>query len=134
MEFKYDFVMLVDDVRIDNFINQTLIEKCRFSKEVFVYHLASEALDYLNIAASLDNNSNFEPFPELIILDLNMPVIDGFSFLEQFEQIDEHFRSGTKIVILTTSDRKEDRERAMSYSFVSNYLLKPLLADHLEQI
>lgn len=125
----YNFVMLVDEDEIDNIINQKIIESNNFSERVTVFRTAQEGLDYLN-----ENKDKEEELPELIFLDINMPIMDGFQFLEEFEKISGKVHSKCKIIMLSSSISPRDIDRAASNRFVRKYLNKPLNARYLQAI
>jgi CheY-like chemotaxis protein len=71
----------------------------------------------------------------IIFLDINMPEMNGFDFLDELKVIaGDHFDQGCKIVMVTSSLNEKDRERAMSYPFVSNYMEKPLTLEYLSSL
>ena len=80
---NYKRVMLVDDNEIDNIINEKIIEANSFADSILVFQTGQEALDYLK-----DNQNNEKDLPEIVFLDINMPIMDGFQFLEDFEKLD----------------------------------------------
>src|SRR5687767_12509529 len=100
--FKYPSVMLIDDNEIDNFINQKMIEGSHFAERVYVHTSSKSALEfYLNLVRS--EGIPEELFPSVIFLDINMPIMDGFQFLDEFGKIPLKNRGNVKIVMLTTS-------------------------------
>jgi CheY-like chemotaxis protein len=128
---KYSSVMLIDDNEIDNFINQKMIEGCGFSDNVYVHTSGKSALEfYQNLNRS--NNVPDALFPQVIFLDINMPMMDGFQFLEEFEKIAVRQSEPVKIVMLTTSINPIDIEKASKGKFVSKFLNKPLTQVHLD--
>jgi CheY-like chemotaxis protein len=130
---KYPSVMLIDDNEIDNFINQKMIEGCGFSANVYVHTSGKSALEfYQNLARA--GNIPADLFPRVIFLDINMPMMDGFQFLEEFEKIASPNHGPVKIVMLTTSINPIDIEKANKGKFVSQFLNKPLTQAHLETI
>ena len=122
-----DVVMLIDDNEIDLFINQKVLELCHFTKKLITFHSGREALEYLLSAPT-------EDIPDLIFLDLNMPVIDGFRFLFEFSTFPDHIRSKASIVVLTSSDNMRDKEKIEVNHDVIKFLSKPLNDQKLEQI
>jgi CheY-like chemotaxis protein len=130
---KYSSVMLIDDNEIDNFINQKMIEGCGFSANVYVHTSGKSALEfYQNLARA--GSIPDELFPKVIFLDINMPMMDGFQFLEEFEKIAVKEHSPVKIVMLTTSINPIDIEKANKGKFVSKFLNKPLTQVHLDSL
>lgn len=125
---RYRRVLLIDDNEIDNFINERMITTSHFSEEVIVKNSCDAALEYLQ---SLENQDNY---PEIVFLDLNMPVKDGFAFLEEFESLPEAIKTTSKIVVLSSSISPEDISRASTNPHVFKYVNKPLSEKYLEAI
>jgi CheY-like chemotaxis protein len=121
--------MLIDEDEIDNIINQKIIESNNFSEKVLVFQTGTEALDFLRV-----NSKNAENLPDLIFLDINMPIMDGFQFLEEFEKLDSPILDKSKIIMLSSSISPRDIDRAASNRFVKKYLNKPLNSRYLQAI
>jgi len=126
---KFDRVLLIDDNDIDNFINERMITTNHFSGQVVVKNSGELALRFLQ-----ENASNKEVLPQVIFLDLNMPVMDGFAFLTEYEKLPEDVRNGIKIVVLSSSISPEDINRASTNPFVIKYVNKPLNERYLDAI
>ena len=120
-------VMLIDDNEIDIFINQKVLEFNDFASEVVCIEAAQNAIDFIKDCSA-------DRLPEVIFLDLNMPVVDGFRFLFEFSQLDEKIRAQIKIIILTSSDNARDKEKAAANPDVITYISKPLTEDKLNSI
>lgn len=114
-----DLVMLIDDNEIDTFINQKVIEFNRFAKKLVTCSSGREALDHLQ-------NSSVNDIPDIIFLDLNMPVVDGFRFLFEFSKFPPEVRKKSSIVVLTSSDNMRDKEKVEVNPDVIKFLSKPL--------
>lgn len=125
----YKSVMLVDDNEIDNIINEKIIEANSFAEQVLVFQTGQEALDYLR-----DNQDSAEDLPEIVFLDINMPIMDGFQFLEDFEKFSDTVLDKCRIIMLSSSISPKDIDRAASSKYVKKYLNKPLNARYLEAI
>ena len=125
----YKSVMLVDDNEIDNIINEKIIEANSFAENILVFQTGQEALEYLQ-----QNQDNENQLPEIVFLDINMPIMDGFQFLEDFEQFSEKVLDKCKIIMLSSSISPKDIDRAASSRYVKKYLNKPLNARYLEAI
>jgi CheY-like chemotaxis protein len=120
-----DLVILIDDSDIDLFVQRRFIELSGFARQVLSFQSSREALSYLSDPARKEN-------PDLIFLDLNMPEIDGFAFLEQYAQ---QVKAGhTRIIILTSSSSSLDRDRAATFPNVIGFLSKPLTEGNLSEI
>lgn len=113
--------MLVDDDSNDNFFHKREIKKTNSSAIVIEKNTGLEALDYLK-----SKNENKGILPDLIFLDINMPGMNGWDFLGEFERLDKELQSRIIIIMLTTSDNDDDIARAKAWSFVSDYITKPL--------
>lgn len=121
--------MLIDEDEIDNIINQKIIESNNFSEKVMVFQTGTEALDFLRVNAKVAEN-----LPDLIFLDINMPIMDGFQFLEEFEKLEAPILNKSKIIMLSSSISPRDIDRAASNRFVKKYLNKPLNSRYLQAI
>ncbi len=133
LAYSYNYVMLVDDNELDNFINQKTIEVNYFAKKVYINTGSKSALEFLkNLEISGKETSSF--FPEVIFVDINMPMIDGFQFIENLKaQLPNNFNS-LKIVFLTSSIIPTDKARANKISKNILFLNKPLNKEMLNQI
>jgi CheY-like chemotaxis protein len=129
MSQAYKFVMLIDEDEIDNIINQKIIESNNFSERVMVFQTGTDALDFLRVNAKIAEN-----LPDLIFLDINMPIMDGFQFLEEFEKLESPILDKSKIIMLSSSISPRDIDRAASNRFVKKYLNKPLNSRYLQAI
>ncbi len=125
---KYQNVLLIDDNEIDNFINERIISTSYFAKNIIVKKSAQDALNYMK------EIRNEKDLPEIIFLDLNMPVMDGFGFLQEFAKMEDKIKNHCKVVVLSSSISPEDIDRASTNPYVFKYLNKPLSDKYLEAI
>ncbi|MBO9700965.1 MAG: response regulator [Sporocytophaga sp.] len=123
-EKKFNKVLLVDDDKINNYINLRLIRRIGLSEEIIVTNNGQEAINYLKKCGKKD-------LPTLILLDINMPVMDGFEFLEEFEKQDLNTVERPMIVVLTTSTNTNDIKKVESSPIAAGYINKPLTEENL---
>lgn len=119
---KINKIFLLDDDPIVNVINEQLFRKFNASKQYIVCRTSQEAMDYIDSADSL---------PEIVIIDLNIPLINGFDFLNRFY---DKFLNNLSVYILTSSINPVDYNKAMNYPFVKGYLKKPLTREIVQKI
>ena len=124
-----ELVMLVDDNDTDNFISKRIIEITKFSGRVEVKNSGKSALDYLR-----ENQNNVENLPNIIFLDINMPIVDGFVFLYEFDKFNELVKNKCKIIILSSSDNKRDIDKIVNNNHVIKFITKPLTESALDEI
>ncbi len=127
--YKFDRVLLIDDNDIDNFINERMITTNFFANRVIVKNSGESALNYLRENAEIDNN-----LPQVIFLDLNMPVMDGFAFLSEYESLSDKVKTNCKVIVLSSSISPEDINRASTNPLVVKYVNKPLNEKYLAAI
>ena len=124
-----DLVMLVDDNDTDNFISKRIIEITKFADRVEVKNSGKSALDYLR-----ENQEKPEDLPNLIFLDINMPIVDGFVFLYEFEKFNDVIKDKCKVIILSSSDNKRDIDKIVNNNHVIKFITKPLTETALEEV
>jgi CheY-like chemotaxis protein len=125
-------VMLIDDDEPTNYLNRVVLEEAKLCRYIHVAQSAVEALNYLSQTSA---SGDFDwPLPELIFLDINMPAIDGWKFLEKYRQLPDSKKAKVIIMMLTTSLNPEDEIRAGEYPEVSGFYHKPLTVDDLLNI
>lgn len=123
-------VILVDDSSIDNFVDSKIISLYQFADNIVVFTKARKALKYLVEI----NQSSTEEIPFVLFLDLVMPDMDGFEFLNAFNLLPEKIKKHMKIVVLTSSSNPADIEICKKNDSVIAYLNKPLIKRNLEDL
>lgn len=131
--FKYQHVMLIDDLELDNFINEKLLAANDFSKKIYVTTSARSALEFLNNILIMGEEF-LSAMPEVIFIDINMPMVDGFQFIDAFKKTIEKQVNKPKLVVLTSSVFEKDKEKTFSISEDIVFLNKPLTKEMLETL
>lgn len=126
-------ILLVDDDESDNFFHTLTIKEAECCNQIKVAIDGRFALDYMLKALNPENAQEY-PMPDIIFLDINMPRMSGFDFLDEYIQLDESITSGILIIMLTTSLNPYDMEKAMKYKVVRDYKNKPLTEEMLQEI
>lgn len=130
MRQKLDKVLLIDDSDADNFIHQRVIKKADITNNVIVKKSGQEALDYLSTL--LENE--LYPMPNLVFLDINMPGMNGWEFLEQYEKLPLNQKAEIIVCMLTTSISETDKKKAETLPQIKSYQHKPLTQDSLMEV
>ena len=130
---KIGKILLVDDDEITCYINRSLLEEMEMAKQIESVNNGMQALEYVKGKFIGTANSPYET--DLLFLDLNMPVMNGYEFLEELSKAPAVDRNRLKIIILTSSANKKDAEQATYYhELVAGYITKPLKEEKLEEI
>jgi len=132
-KYKYNNALLIDDNELDNFINEKMLEANFFARKIYNSTNGKSALEFLNnllASGGSENGTN----PDIMFVDLDMPIMDGFAFIENFMKIKDKGYQNCKVVILTSSINLEDKTRAEKIDDQITFLNKPLTSLSLEQL
>ncbi|MFN0049421.1 MAG: response regulator [Cytophagales bacterium] len=124
---KYKKIVLIDDNPVDNLISMRYINASKIANECIAIDSSLDAYDYFD-------ELNVSEFPEVILLDLNMPMYSGFEFLDKIEKMVDSHQISSKVYILSSSSNPVDIKRASTYKSVADYFVKPLNADLVSKI
>ncbi len=120
----FNTCLLIDDNYIDNFVTRKILEAGNFAHSIVVVRSATEAISSL---------SNGAIKPDVIFLDVRMPLMGGFEFLEEFDKIDID-KSGIKIFMLSSSLDPLDLRRSSDNKYITQFIHKPLTQKALEEL
>jgi CheY-like chemotaxis protein len=129
---KIECVLLVDDDFASNYLTEMIIQDMNFTSQVYSVRDGKAALEFMQNHCSPAKGNNGYQCPDLILLDINMPVMDGFEFLEEYEKLQFNRQEPIFIILLTTSTNLRDVEKAKKYK-VTGYLEKPLSDEKLKK-
>lgn len=129
---KINSVLLIDDDKASNFINELLIRKFAITDELHTARNGMEAIRLIQ-EKCLGPDGDAQNMPQLILLDLNMPVLDGFGFLEAFGELECPTKDTALIAVLTTSLNPKDEQRVRAAG-ITNFLNKPLTREVLGEL
>ena len=125
---KYKSVLLIDDSYIDNLINRKILENNDFADHIVVMDSPVKAINYLN--KCFDERT----LPEVIFLDIRMPEMSGFEFLQEINNIGKAEGSNIKVYVLSSSLDPSDLKRIQGNNLVEKFIGKPLTSKVLEEI
>lgn len=125
----YRNILLIDDDRDNNFINKLFLRHHGIAQNVIECVSVKDAIDYL------ERVNESQLYPDVILLDINMPFIDGFEFLAYYEKLRFQKRNPkSKLFILSTTTLPKDIERTKEFAFVKATLIKPLNSENIKAL
>ncbi len=122
-------ILLIDDDPDDNFLHQIVIRDSGLCEQIRVAENGLLALNYLTGVHHPDYIR-----PDIILLDINMPGMNGFEFLGEYDKLPKEQKANVVLMMLTTSLNPDDHKRAMSYGIVDSFKSKPLTRKLLEDV
>lgn len=124
-----NIIYIIDDDQVYQFTARKALEKLKSSKKVFIFSDGEEAIDFLEEHIDAEESQ-----PDYIFLDLNMPVMDGWEFLEEFSQLKNRLMKNVIIYIVSSSNDDLDTNRAKKIEEVTGYLIKPIHPSEFSKI
>jgi CheY-like chemotaxis protein len=112
-------VAIVDDDEIFQFTTKIKFEKLGLVEDVMIFNDGEEAIQFIQ-------SGNKEDMPEILLLDINMPIVDGWDFLELFEKVPKEKKQMMEILMLSSSINPDDVKRAEANAYVVDYITKPI--------
>ena len=125
---------MIDDEEIDVYQVGRLIKRTKNVEKFYSFADGKEALDHFkNFQESQKKFDGYFP-PSVVLLDINMPRMNGFDFLEQIQHLPEDKKCNSVILMLTSSSQDRDKERAAEFPIVKDLIVKPFTENHLEDV
>jgi CheY-like chemotaxis protein len=124
MTGSYHTCLLIDDNYIDNFVTRKLLENSKFAENIIVCQSPSEAIEILR-------DGSVEP--DVIFLDIRMPLMDGFEFLEEYDKL-TIAKERIKIFLLSSSFDPTDIKKSLANKYITQFIHKPLTHQVLEDL
>jgi len=129
-----DSILCVDDDAITLMLCKMVIKKAAFTNEIITATNGEEALNYIKTLKEANSNGTLKKEPQLIFLDLNMPVMGGWEFLESFSSPEYSEYNHIKVIILSSTVDPTDLENSKKYPMVIDFLSKPISKEMLEYV
>jgi CheY-like chemotaxis protein len=120
---------LIDDEEISRFITAAIVQKATPVQHIHPFGSVAEALSFFRI-----NAKNPDILPEIVLLDINMPIMDGWKFMEEYIKLKPTLSRESDIFLLTSSSAPQDMARASHIAEVRGFLKKPLTIDTFKQV
>lgn len=126
-------VLLIDDDSITQMLYEFMFRTHSFARQIFKLNNGQEGVDYFTKLLEEEGDLT-EKAPELIFLDLDMPVLNGWDFLEHYTTNFRPLFPDTKVVILSSTIDPADKEQAQKYSVVIDFVIKPMTEERLQDL
>ena len=119
--------IVIDDSKLDAFIAMKLIRQHNERNEIHIFNLAADALEHIR-------HNDHENSRTIVFVDIRMPILNGFEFIEIFEQLPYERRKGYEVHILSSSVNDNDYQKAMTYQSVKSFIVKPFTARTIQAL
>lgn len=121
---NYKRCVLIDDSKADLFIAKLILQKCNLNSEIVELNNGEEALTWFQANQDIQDT--------LVLLDINMPIMNGFEFLDGIKHL--NFHSSVHVYLLSSSTHPEDQKRGKDYDLVKSYIVKPIKRETIMEL
>jgi CheY-like chemotaxis protein len=128
-KFAFTSILLIDDSEIDVLVNRRLMEIWRFSENIIIANSGEEGLQFLKTECTSADYA-----PDLILLNVHLPGMGGYEFIEEFKALPLHIKNKSKIVVLSAVQKQNELNEALQNSFVLTNIEKPLTQHSLKAL
>ena len=122
-------IMFIDDTSEDLYINNRMIEKYGKYEKIIQFNMGTLALEYLKT-----NSENIQNIPDIILVDIHMPQMNGFEFLEEYAKLPDELKSKCRVYVVSSSFDSNDIAKAKADPYVTHFLEKPLTRQCIEEV
>ncbi len=129
MSKKVQRAFIIDDDEVYIYAIKRLIKIQNLCDEVLVFTDGKQAVDYLE-----EHQNDGTQMPEVIMIDVNMPVLDGWGFIEAFQKMDLESTRNTKLFMISSSIDPRDVKKAKEIPLIIKYIFKPITFDELKEV
>lgn len=126
---KIETLLLIDDDLIYQFLTKKVIEESKIVDKIKIFSNGMEAIEFLNLVQNTPDK-----LPEVILLDIAMPIMDGWEFLEEYVLLKPKFHKKITLYVVSSSINPKDLEKAKSFTSVSDFIVKPITKEKLLHI
>lgn len=131
MKKKVNNILLVDDDELTNFLHEKTLKKADVTDNILIALNGEAALDIIRKAF---DDTKYSLLPELIFLDINMPKMNGWEFIEEFQKLEANIKRKVIIVMLTASSNSDDKIKAASFPEITAFISKPLTVEIVNEL
>lgn len=126
---KISTISIIDDDEIYQMFTRRVIQNLDMCEEITSYHNGQEAID-----AFLESLDAGQPLPEILFLDINMPIMDGWEFMDAYRQFEHRIPNKVTIYIVSSSIAPEDQNKAKTYTEISGFMSKPMKVEEILEL
>jgi CheY-like chemotaxis protein len=134
MKQKLNCILVIDDDEPTNFMSNMELEEADCTNHIQIADSGKKALSYLSASNPTINKDNEMPYPELIFLDINMPAMNGWEFLDKLKDLKKENEPEIVIIMLTTSINPDDKLKAEKMPLVTGFENKPLTSEIIQNV